>query len=58
MATATTDASVNKPSNKHKIGICQITCTGDKEANLAVCKTLIEKAKSGGAEVYLNLLSI
>ncbi len=38
-------------SNKPKIGICQITCTNDKEANLAICRDLIETAKNGGAQV-------
>lgn len=45
-----------KTSNKCKIGICQITSTHDKTANIKICIELIEKAKHNGAKVVLELL--
>ena len=33
------------------IGVCQLTCTADKEQNFQICKTLIERAKKKGAMV-------
>ena len=38
-------------NNKHKIAICQLTCTDDINENFNVCKSLITDAKSQGAEV-------
>ncbi len=37
--------------NKHKIAICQLTCTENKNENFNVCKSLIIDAKNQGAEV-------
>jgi predicted amidohydrolase len=40
-----------KMSNKCKIGVCQLTSNGDKDACLSVCKDLILKAKDEGAKM-------
>jgi hypothetical protein len=44
--------------SKTKIAICQLTCTSNKEANLEICRNLIEKAKVGGAQVDRIILSL
>lgn len=41
--------------NKHKIAVCQLTCSGDKNTNFEICKSLISDAKNQGAEVYLEI---
>lgn len=33
------------------VGVCQMNCTSDKEANFSVGKSLITKAKRRGAEI-------
>ena len=38
-------------SSKHKIAVCQLTCTNDKYKNFDICKSLIIDAKNQGAEV-------
>ena len=40
-------------SSKHKIAICQLTCTADKQENFDACKKLIMSAKDQGAEVKM-----
>ena len=34
-----------------KVGLVQMTCTPDKEANFVQAKSLIERAKRNGAQV-------
>ncbi|KAK7102718.1 hypothetical protein V1264_020900 [Littorina saxatilis] len=36
---------------KSLVGVCQMTSTSDKEANFAVCRSLIEKAKMRGVQM-------
>ncbi|KAL8595196.1 hypothetical protein ACOMHN_013869 [Nucella lapillus] len=36
---------------KSLVGVCQMTSTADKEANMAVCRSLIEEAKKRGAQM-------
>lgn len=36
---------------KSKVAVCQLTCTADKDANFAVCRSLVERAKASGAEM-------
>jgi hypothetical protein len=36
------------------VGVCQMTSKGDKEANFAVCQSLIEKAKQRGVQVHID----
>ncbi len=38
-------------NNKHKIAICQLTCTDDKAKNFQICKELVTSAKNDGAKV-------
>lgn len=40
-------------SNKHKIAVCQLTCTEDKDKNFNICKSLIIDAKNQGAKVVI-----
>ncbi len=44
--------SINKMSNKCKIGVCQVTSNPDKEQCVQICKDLILKAKENGAKVF------
>lgn len=38
---------------KPMIGVCQVTCTADKEKNFQVCRSLVQRAKIKGAQVNL-----
>ena len=39
------------PNNKHKIAICQLTCTENKSENFKKSSHLISQAKQDGAKV-------
>ncbi len=41
-------------SSVHKIAICQLTCSEDKDKNFNILKSLIEASKNEGAEVYIT----
>ena len=55
MASTGCNANAASPSvlaeTKSLVGVCQMTSTVDKEANLAVCLSLIAKAKLRGVQV-------
>lgn len=52
---STVDASKLKQPNPI-IGVCQLTCTVDKDKNFQISRSLIERAKSKGAKVCIEEL--
>ena len=58
IASVSTKSHMAAPgSNKHKIGICQLTCTNDKVQNFNTCKQLVEEAHQQGAKVSEPIIS-
>jgi len=41
----------NNSMKKVVVGVCQMTCTGDKHSNFQTAKSLVEQCKHRGAEV-------
>ncbi|XP_076448546.1 nitrilase and fragile histidine triad fusion protein NitFhit-like [Babylonia areolata] len=48
---AVTSAHAGQCSGKSLVGVCQMTSTADKEANFAVCRSLIEQARKQGVQM-------
>ena len=62
MASTGCNANTASPSvlaeTKPLVGVCQMTSTVDKEANFAVCLSLIAKAKLRGVQVIYCICSV